>query len=94
MGKLGFWPVVAISIGGMVDGDISAALGPAVQLALGGAARVRRRRTRSGVASNATHYALQGGYSVAVERTGSLLGKSRRAYDEYGRMKSEISSRN
>jgi amino acid transporter len=35
-GKLGFWPVVAIGIGGMVGGGIFAVLGLAVQLAHGG----------------------------------------------------------
>lgn len=35
-GKLGFWPVVAIGVGGMVGGGIFAVLGLAVQLAHGG----------------------------------------------------------
>ena len=35
-GKLGFWPVVAIGIGGMVGGGIFAVLGLSVQLAHGG----------------------------------------------------------
>ena len=35
-GKLGFWPVVAIGIGGMVGGGIFAVLGLAVELAHGG----------------------------------------------------------
>ena len=35
-GKLGYWPVVAIGIGGMVGGGIFAVLGLAVQLAHGG----------------------------------------------------------
>ena len=35
-GKLGFWAVVAIGVGGMVGGGIFAVLGLAVQLAHGG----------------------------------------------------------
>ena len=35
-GKIGFWPVVAIGVGGMVGGGIFAVLGLAVQLAHGG----------------------------------------------------------
>ncbi len=35
-GKLGFWPVVAIGVGGMVGGGIFAVLGLAVELAHGG----------------------------------------------------------
>lgn len=35
-GKIGFWPVVAIGIGGMVGGGIFAVLGLAVELAHGG----------------------------------------------------------
>lgn len=35
-GKLGFWPVVAIGVGGMVGGGIFAVLGLAVQMAHGG----------------------------------------------------------
>lgn len=35
-GKIGFWPVVAIGVGGMVGGGIFAVLGLAVQLARGG----------------------------------------------------------
>ena len=34
--KIGFWPVVAIGVGGMVGGGIFAVLGLAVQLAHGG----------------------------------------------------------
>lgn len=37
-GKLGFWAVVAIGVGGMVGGGIFAVLGLAVQLPAGGAA--------------------------------------------------------
>jgi len=35
-GKIGFWPVVAIGVGGMVGGGIFAVLGLAVQMARGG----------------------------------------------------------
>ncbi len=35
-GKIGFWAVVAIGVGGMVGGGIFAVLGLAVQLAHGG----------------------------------------------------------
>lgn len=41
-GKIGFWPVVAIGVGGMVGGGIFAVLGLAVQLAHGGTRHGRK----------------------------------------------------
>lgn len=81
MDNLGFWPVFAISIGGWVGGDIAAVRGLAAADALRRCGQCNPPRAPRRI------WRCRGA-------NGKLLGKSRWAYGEYARMKSEISGKN